>query len=72
MTFRKGEEWQDYGSEPGRDEGFLLEAVEVSQKQPRYGRVLGLVLTNEACAARKRGERVDRKDPSAFTDCSRT
>ncbi|MBI3796362.1 MAG: hypothetical protein HY268_05235 [Deltaproteobacteria bacterium] len=72
MKFRKGDEWQERGRKPGGDEGVLLEAVEVSQKRLRYGRVLGLVLTNEAWAARKRGERVDRKDPSALTDCWRT
>ncbi|HEV8716009.1 MAG TPA: hypothetical protein VGX03_24675 [Candidatus Binatia bacterium] len=54
------------------DEGFLLEAVEVLQSQPRYGRVLGSGLTNEACDARERGEGVDRKGPDARPDCWRT
>ena len=68
MKFRKIAEWEDHDSEPGGDEVFLLEAVEVPQDRPRYALISWSVLTDEEFDALERGEVIDLKDPSELID----
>ena len=69
MKFRKIAEWEDHDSEPGGDEVFLLEAVDVPQDRPRYALVSWSVLTDQEFDALERGEVIDLKYPAELTDC---
>jgi rubrerythrin len=63
VKFRKVDEWEDHRREPGGDEVFLLEAVEVPPDRPRYRRMSWAELTDEEFDALERGETINLKDP---------
>ena len=68
LKFRKVDEWEDHRREPGGDEVFLLEAVEVPPDRPRYRRVSWAELTDEEFDALERGETISLKDPGELTE----
>jgi rubrerythrin len=68
VKFRKVDEWEDHRREPGGDEVFLLEAVEVPPDRPRYRRVSWAELTDEEFDALERGETINLKDPGELTE----
>jgi len=70
MKFRKIAEWEYHGREPGGEEVFLLEAIDVPPDHPRYTCVSWSELTDEEFAALERGEAIELKDPGELTNRS--
>lgn len=72
MKFRKIAEWEDHGTVPGGNIGFLLEAVDVSEEHPVYARVSWSDLTSEEFNALADGAVIDLTDQTTPPDCWQT